>query len=119
MKHQREGSEKIYDLVAGRQLEILRALGIQWNPERPKQHIHCPYPGHNYANPSWRWDHDRGLAYCTCGHSNIFGVVMKVKKLGEGRVAWQEAADFCREALGDDPQRAKGHKARFVCTYDY
>ena len=101
----------VYELVAGRQLQILRSLGIEWNPQRSR-HVRCPYPDHTDANPSWRWDHDRGMAHCTCGHTDIFGVVMRVKNLGTGREAWQAAADYCRAALGETPGRDDAKPAR-------
>jgi hypothetical protein len=40
--------------VSGREPEILDAMGINWRNGRP--HIHCPYPQHDDADPSWRWD---------------------------------------------------------------
>ena len=88
-------SDDIHQIVAGRQLEILAALGINWSQDRPKQHIRCPYPGHADANPSWRWDHDKGMAHCTCCHTNIFGVIERVRGCD-----WREARDYCREVLG-------------------
>jgi AAA domain/Toprim domain len=107
----------VYELVAGRQLEILRSLGIEWNLQRSR-HVHCPYPDHTDANPSWRWDHDRGMAHCTCGHTDIFGVVMRVKNLGTGREAWQAAADYCRTALGETPGREDARTRRSSDGYD-
>jgi 5S rRNA maturation endonuclease (ribonuclease M5) len=98
----RDRADDIYEIVAGRQIEILSALGIQWNPARPKQHIRCPYPGHRDDHPSWRWDHDKGMAHCTCGHTNIFGVVERVRG-GD----WRAARDYCREVLHAAPWQSE------------
>ena len=50
--------------IKGRETELLDALKIPWGAGNP--HIHCPYPGHSDANPSWRWDRRKNRAYCTC-----------------------------------------------------
>jgi hypothetical protein len=92
--------DDIHGIVAGRQLEILTALGIKWDAGRPRRHINCPYPDHKDERPSWRWDHDKGMAYCSCCHANIFGVVERVRGCD-----WRAARDFCREALHADPWR--------------
>jgi hypothetical protein len=66
--------------VAGRETEILSALGISWHGKSP--HIRCPYSDHRDEHPSWRWDQKKGRAYCTCTRSDsIFDVVTKVKGL--------------------------------------
>src|SRR5262245_43562515 len=114
MAHYRShrSSDDIHQIVAGRQLDILAALGINWSQDRPRQHIHCPYPGHTDANPSWRWDHDRGMAHCTCCHTNILGVVERVRGCD-----WREARDYCREVLGTaafKPNGSAGPELRVV-----
>jgi 5S rRNA maturation endonuclease (ribonuclease M5) len=96
--HPHRKTDDIYHIVAGRQREILAALGIKWNPAHPRQHIRCPYPGHTDTHPSWRWDHDKGMAHCTCCHTNILGVVERVRGCD-----WRAARDFCRKALHADP----------------
>jgi putative DNA primase/helicase len=62
--------------VKGRQQEVLLGLGIDWEGGSP--HIRCPYPKHDDANPSWRWDAKRTGAFCTCidGSHSIFDVVI-------------------------------------------
>jgi AAA domain/Toprim domain len=97
----------IYEIVAGRQFEILRALGIEWNPRRSMQHIRCPLPGHADEHPSWRWDDSKGRYFCTCGGGDIFGVTMKMRGL-----QWREAADWIREALGEPRRREDARPAR-------
>jgi hypothetical protein len=63
--------------VSGREVDILAALGIQCCGS---QHIHCPYPDHADNHPSWRWDAEKGCAYCTCTRSDsIFDVIGKLK----------------------------------------
>jgi hypothetical protein len=90
----------IYQLVAGRQGEILAALGIKLNGRR---HIRCPFPGHADQHPSWRWDAGKGRYFCTCGSGDIIGAVMKARDLD-----WRGAADYCRDVLGEPPFRANG-----------
>jgi hypothetical protein len=71
----------IREAVEGRETAVLAALGIAWQNGAP--HISCPYPEHADQNPSWRWDHARARAYCTCierSHS-IFDVLMQVEIL--------------------------------------
>jgi hypothetical protein len=71
----------IRDAVRGREMDVLRAMGIQWNGR--SNHIRCPYPDHPDHEPSWRWDDKRKVAFCSCigtrpgekqGHS-IFDVI--------------------------------------------
>jgi putative DNA primase/helicase len=94
-------TEEIKAAVAGREGEILDALGISWRQGHP--HIRCPFPGHSDSNPSWRWDAAKARALCTCGSADIFRVVSQI-----------EATDFAAakrrvaEILGrDDLIRAK------------
>src|SRR5262249_40665994 len=68
----------IKQAVAGREEEVLDALGVDWRRGRP--HIHCPYRGHPDRNPSWRWDARARKAFCSCNTADsIFDVVMKVE----------------------------------------
>jgi hypothetical protein len=94
--------ETIHQIVAGRQTEILAALGVRL-PAHPTQRINCPYPDHQDRHPSWRWDNSQGKAFCTCGHGNIFHVVAKMRGLPSGRAGFPQAADYCREVLGAEP----------------
>ena len=54
----------IRDAVRGREMDVLRAMGIQWNGQ--SNHIRCPYPDHPDHEPSWRWDDKRSVAFCSC-----------------------------------------------------
>jgi hypothetical protein len=68
----------IRQAVAGRETDVLDAIGVDWRAGRP--HIICPYPGHDDGDPSWRWDAHKGRAFCTCTKSDsVFDVVMKVE----------------------------------------
>ena len=58
----------IRQAIAGRETDVLDALGIDWRAGRP--HITCPYPGHHDGHPSWRWDARKGRASCTCIESS-------------------------------------------------
>jgi hypothetical protein len=78
---------EIKQATSGRETEILDKLGIAWRSGAP--HIRCPYLGHLDKNPSWRWDREKGAAYCTCTDrpQSIFDVIMRV-----------EGGDFPRSA---------------------
>jgi hypothetical protein len=68
----------IREAVSGREIEILSALGIRWNGS--SAHIRCPYLDHDDMHPSWRWDHAKKRAHCTCASStSILDVIAKVK----------------------------------------
>ena len=53
----------IQQAAQGHELEILRAIGIDWTAGRG--HIDCPYSDHG-GKADWRWDDRRGRAFCTC-----------------------------------------------------
>jgi hypothetical protein len=66
--------------VKGRETEVLDALRIAWQDGAP--HIRCPYAAHTDHHPSWRWDREKGRAYCTCieqGGHLIVDVVMHLE----------------------------------------
>ncbi len=66
--------------VSGREIDILSALGIQW--QLGSRHIQCPYPAHADNHPSWRWDPAKRRAFCTCtGSDSIFDVICKMKAI--------------------------------------
>jgi hypothetical protein len=68
----------IRDAVAGREEEILKALGIQWSGN--STHIRCPYSDHPDNHPSWRWNAVNAQAHCTCTPSaSIFDVIGKIR----------------------------------------
>lgn len=71
-------TEAIKAAVKCREAEVLRALGIGW-PAARGDHIHCPLPGHDDHDPSWRWAEDKSCWFCTCGSGSIFDVVMRIE----------------------------------------
>src|SRR5258705_6068000 len=79
--------------VAGREHEILTALGIHWRPSARK-HINCPFPDHEDKHPSWRWDDDKRRWFCTCGDGSIFDAVIR-KRGGD----FKSAAAWARDVL--------------------
>ena len=87
-------TDKIKPIVRGRERDVLVALGI--TPPNDGQHVRCPYPDHDDASPSWRWDFARACAFCTCtGGDDIFSVVKKVRGVDF------EAAKLCvAETIG-------------------
>ncbi|MGI9491844.1 MAG: toprim domain-containing protein, partial [Geminicoccaceae bacterium] len=86
--------------AAGREMEILQALGIQPSKDS-NQHINCPYPAHGGKN-DWRWDRQTKRAYCTCikGSHSIFDVVMSVKS-----VDFRESLKVVADILGIEVQQ--------------
>jgi hypothetical protein len=70
----------IRDAVEGREVEVLRALGIPWSGRA--RHIRCPFPDHDDKRPSWRWDVGKLRAFCTCGTASIFDVVCRMRGIG-------------------------------------
>jgi hypothetical protein len=99
-------TKAIRDAVAGREAEVLDALGIFWNG---KSHIRCPYPDHEDQNPSWRWDPVKRRAHCTCTRSaSIFDVVAKVKGID-----FEAAKIWIAESIGrPDLIRQRGGKTK-------
>jgi Toprim domain len=74
-------TQAIRAAVQGHEVEILAKLGID---QRGREHIHCPFPDHDDANPSWRWDGRKAQAFCTClnGHSySILDVIGRMHGL--------------------------------------
>jgi hypothetical protein len=57
-------TQDIRDAVRGRETEVLKALGIACKDGA--SHSRCPYPDHEDANPSWRWDQAKARAFCSC-----------------------------------------------------
>lgn len=72
--------------VAGHELDVLSAIGIDWRGGR--RHINCPYPDHG-GKDDWRWDADNARAFCTCigtrpdegGFHSIFDVVLTCESI--------------------------------------
>ena len=101
-------TRKIQAVVRGREPDILRSLGIDWQSGKP--HIRCPYPGHPDENPSWRWDGKKARAFCTCRKSHsIFDVVSALKGVDFEAAKVLVAGALGREDLihqsnGDQPR---------------
>ena len=68
-------TQHIRDAVRGRETEVLKALGVA--RKDGASHSRCPYLNHDDANPSWRWDHAKARAFCSCieGSHTILDVV--------------------------------------------
>lgn len=90
-------TREIQSAVKGRETDVLDALGIDWRKGRP--HIACPYPDHDDGKPSYRFDKNKGRAFCTCitGSHSIFDVVMKLHGCD-----FEEAKRFVARTLGRD-----------------
>ena len=56
----------IHRETAGHERELLRLIGIDPAPERGGRHRRCPFPGHDDADPSWRWDAAKRRWFCSC-----------------------------------------------------
>jgi hypothetical protein len=57
-------ADAVREAVSGRESEVLAAIGIRWSGT--SNHIACPYPDHLDHDPSWRWDDEKKVAFCTC-----------------------------------------------------
>ena len=81
----------------GREVSLLRWLGISWPPLRRAKHINCPFPGHDDKNPSWRWDQRKKAWFCSkCGGGDILRAVQEMRGTG-----FIEACDIVeRDFLG-------------------
>jgi hypothetical protein len=94
--------------LIGRAAEAVRALGIPWHG---RGHIHCPYPGHDDRNPSWRLT-EQELAICSCSEAHsVIDVAMKLNGLSfeDAKIAVAEAIG--RQDLIVDPAAKKKKKA--------
>lgn len=86
---------------AGRETDILQALGIAWSSKRK---IRCPFPDHEDRDPSWRWDEGARKYFCSCSNGDIFDVVARMK----GCRGFMDAVEASRALLGTfDRQVAK------------
>jgi putative DNA primase/helicase len=92
----------IHEEIRGRELEIVRALGIDWPPRNHATHINCPFPDHDDADPSWRWDPRKGHWYCSCDSGSAVDAVMRMHGCD-----FSAAAKWCWATLfGDGPAPA-------------
>jgi hypothetical protein len=107
-------TRKIQQAVAGRETEVLDALGIAWKRTTGNRHIDCPYPQHG-GKDDWRWDEHKGKAICSCTEKadSIFNVVMKCEGL-----EFEDAKVRVAELLGrqdlitdEEPLRWRSTKA--------
>ncbi len=73
----------IHTEIAGRELDIVRELGIDWPPQGRRTHIRCPLPNHPDQDPSWRFDVRKARCYCTCpeGNGSVVDLVMAMRGL--------------------------------------
>src|SRR3954465_15896419 len=75
------GRADIHAEISGREIEVLRAIGIDPTPARGSMHRPCPFPGHDDANPSWRWDAEHRRFFCSCTEKggSVLAAVMRVE----------------------------------------
>jgi DNA primase len=104
----------IREAMKGHEIQVLNALGINWNGGAP--HTRCPYPDHDDINPSWRWDEPNRRARCTCCKSaSIFDVISKVKGID-----FEAAKVLAAELIGrSDLILGKRGKSTIAATYNY
>jgi Toprim domain-containing protein len=99
-------TKSIKSAASGRERDILRELGIQWDGR--SKHIRCPYADHDDEHASWRWNDAKGRAHCTCTASaSIIDVVCKTKGID-----FEKAKIWIAETIGrpDLIIRANGEK---------
>jgi len=82
--------------IAGRETEILTALGIPWPPPGRQRHINCPFPDHDDKHPSWRWDDRETRWHCTCGSGDVLDAAQRMGKASD----FPGAADYARDVCG-------------------
>ena len=100
--------------LRGRELDVLRWLGIAWPPERKATHINCPLPGHTDNNASWRWNSRRCGWICTCGNGDLIALVREMKGVEFGEACDLLDRDILGREIDDrrDHYRAKMNGAR-------
>ena len=87
-------TKAIKSAASGRERDILRALGIQWDAR--SKHVRCPYRDHDDEHASWRWNDAESRAHCTCTASaSLIDVVSKVRGID-----FEAAKLWMAEALG-------------------
>lgn len=84
----------IQERIRGKEEELLQKLGIQLNG---RKHITCPFPDHDDQDPSWRWDSNKKLAYCTCQQGKPMPTLEVVMRMRGADFA--AAASWCEEVL--------------------
>jgi hypothetical protein len=103
----------IRDAVRGREIDVLCALGIQWDGR--SIHIRCPCPNHADEHPSWRWNSAKALAHCTCTPSaSIFDVVCKVKSIDFDAAKLEVAGMIGRADLIRRPGKTKKRRTVLI-----
>jgi hypothetical protein len=95
--------------LRGREFDLLRHLGVDW-PQRGRGHIHCPFPGHDDRNPSWRWDAQDARYYCTCAPQG--GDVLDVAQRMLGCALPEALAHIAGAFLGERPDLSSMEKIR-------
>ena len=96
----RPSVEEAKSSLRGRELELLRWLGISWPPRKKASHITCPIPGHKDRRPSWRWDDSKTRWICSCGSGDLIQLIQEVKGLD-----FPGAMDLIADFLGrKEPQ---------------
>ena len=99
----------------GREVSLLRWLGIAWPPERRAKHIHCPFPGHEDKHPSWRWDQRKKAWFCSkCGGGDILRAVQEMRGTGFVEACDIVERDFLGQTNGQVAKSpAPGETAKF------
>ncbi len=82
---------------------ILAAIGA--NSQVGKRHQHCPFPDHEDRNPSFRYDPDSGLVFCTCldrQGTSLTDALIKAQGLADFNSAVREIEAITGEKIFDD-----------------
>ena len=87
---------------------ILAAIGA--NSQVGKRHQCCPFPDHEDSNPSFRYDPDSGLVFCTCLEkqgASLTDALMKARGLADFNAAVRAIEAITGEQIFDDgpPQK--------------
>ena len=96
----RTRSRDAHSEIAGRETEVLDALGIAWRKActpTGSVKMRCPFPDHEDKHPSWRWDAGKKKWHCTCGErsGSVFDAVVRMGQAKD----FVSAAIWVRKAL--------------------
>lgn len=79
--------------------------------QSPNQHVHCPMPSHDDADPSFRIAENNGKLkwHCTCGRGggNAYNLIAAIKN-----ISYSEAINLVGEEVGAEPKKNRGRKRK-------
>ena len=91
--------------------KILAAIGAK--PQTGKKHQRCPFPEHEDRKPSFRYDPDAGLVYCTCLEAQCCSLTDAISRARglDFQAAVREIEAITGETIFEEGQHPKEPKA--------